>query len=269
MRLPRKGDSPRNDPSMKSAIAAALLAVTAFSSDAQELRVLTYNIHHAEGTDGKLDVDRIVRVIRAAAPDVVCLQEVDRGLPRTQGLNLPRLFAEKLGMTAVFDANYRFDGGEYGNATFTRLPIVRHENIGLPNPNQKEPRGCLRTVIKLGDREIDILNTHLGLEGEERRQQAEAIRQALRPVPAVLAGDLNENENAPGVRRLLEVLGDPAEGASQSLFTASAAKPRRRIDFILASKEFSPLSTQVIATPDTPVASDHLPFLAVLKLGAD
>ena len=42
------------------------------------LRVLTYNIHHGEGTDGKLDLDRIARVIKAAEPDIVALQEVDQ-----------------------------------------------------------------------------------------------------------------------------------------------------------------------------------------------
>ncbi len=47
------------------------------------LRVLCWNIHHAEGTDGKLDLSRVARVIKAAQPDLVFLQEVDRNTTRT------------------------------------------------------------------------------------------------------------------------------------------------------------------------------------------
>ena len=46
------------------------------------LGVMTFNIHHAEGTDKRLDLDRIARVIRAAEPDLVALQEVDRDTTR-------------------------------------------------------------------------------------------------------------------------------------------------------------------------------------------
>ena len=42
------------------------------------LRVMTYNIHHCAGTDGKLDLDRIAGIIKAENADVVGLQEVER-----------------------------------------------------------------------------------------------------------------------------------------------------------------------------------------------
>ena len=41
------------------------------------LRVLTYNIHHGEGVDGKLDLERIASVIRSVEPDLVALLEVN------------------------------------------------------------------------------------------------------------------------------------------------------------------------------------------------
>ena len=49
------------------------------------LRVLSYNIHHGRGSDGKVDLERIAQVIRGAKPDIVALQEVKtdiRGLAR-------------------------------------------------------------------------------------------------------------------------------------------------------------------------------------------
>src|SRR5690606_25634562 len=46
---------------------------------AETLRVMTYNVHSCIGMDGKLDPERIARVIARARPDVVALQELDVG----------------------------------------------------------------------------------------------------------------------------------------------------------------------------------------------
>ena len=55
------------------------------------LRVLSYNIHHAEGIDGKLDVARIARVINDCQPDLVALQEVDKLVERTESIDQPTI----------------------------------------------------------------------------------------------------------------------------------------------------------------------------------
>lgn len=44
---------------------------------------MTYNIHHGEGLDGKVDLLRIAEVIKRERADVVGLQEVDKGVERT------------------------------------------------------------------------------------------------------------------------------------------------------------------------------------------
>ena len=65
----------------------AVAALTGCASDAvQSLRVMSYNIHHGEGTDGEFDLQRIADVINARRPDLVALQEVGPrlvSLPRT------------------------------------------------------------------------------------------------------------------------------------------------------------------------------------------
>jgi hypothetical protein len=61
----------------------------------QTLRVMTYNIHVGVGMDKKLDLPRIAGVINAQHPDLVGLQEVDRGVTRTQGIDE---IAELLGL---------------------------------------------------------------------------------------------------------------------------------------------------------------------------
>src|SRR5207253_10159333 len=50
----------------------------------QTLRLMTYNIHVGVGMDKKLDLPRIASVINQQHPDLVGLQEVDRGVERTQ-----------------------------------------------------------------------------------------------------------------------------------------------------------------------------------------
>ncbi|MEX2025646.1 MAG: endonuclease/exonuclease/phosphatase family protein, partial [Pirellulaceae bacterium] len=62
-----------------------------------QLRVLTYNIHHGEGIDGKLDLPRIARVIESVDPDLVALQEVDRRVERTGSVDQPAELARLTG----------------------------------------------------------------------------------------------------------------------------------------------------------------------------
>lgn len=239
---------------------------------ALELRVMTYNIHHAEGTDGILDLDRIARVIQAADADVVCLQEVDRHLSRTKRMDMPNLLAKKLGMHFVFGSNYDFDDGHYGNLTLSRYPITSSENIPLPNPNNKEPRGCLRTDIRFPADDgankgstVSVFNTHLGLNSEERRQQAAHILSRL-PVDSnvIVAGDLNETTEATGLQLLLDRLSD-ADTSDLKIRTSPARNPKRRIDYIL-QKGFGVQSLGLIHSDEIKVASDHLPLVAELDL---
>ncbi len=228
------------------------------------LKVVSYNIHHAEGMDGVVDLDRIVAVIRQTDPDVVCLQEVDRNLSRTGRLDFPSLFAEKLSMQAVFEANYRFDGGEYGNATLTRLPVVEHRNMALPNPVNAEPRGCLAVTVEWQGRKIAVFNAHLGLNGQERLAQAEAIAAALGSGPTLLMGDMNENAFAPGMQHLLAGLQDAGAVRADSAPYASAAN--RIIDYVLYCTAFEVLDWSRVSNELTRMASDHLPVAATFRL---
>jgi endonuclease/exonuclease/phosphatase family metal-dependent hydrolase len=244
---------------------ACLWPLQAGHTEEIQLRVLIYNIHHGEGTDQILDLDRVARVIRDADADVVLLQEIDRNLSRTKRMDFPALLAEALDMKGYFEPNLAWDGGEYGNATFTNLPVTDHENIALPNPHNEEPRGALRTTVTLGSQSIDIWNTHFGLKSDERRAQAEALASHLREVPSIVGGDLNEVISHAPLRPLLDLLrSTAAPGSTQG--TVPAVRPLRRIDHLLVSPHFDVVSDEVIRSPETAVASDHLPCLAVLKL---
>ncbi|MFN9083801.1 MAG: endonuclease/exonuclease/phosphatase family protein, partial [Acidobacteriota bacterium] len=79
------------------ALLALLLPLLAWSA-CPEVRVLTYNIHHGEGIDGRFDLQRIARVIQNSHADIVALQEVDQ---RTNRIRRADTLAELARMTGL------------------------------------------------------------------------------------------------------------------------------------------------------------------------
>ena len=98
-----------------------------------ELRVLTYNIHHGEGVDGKFDLPRIAEVIKSVSPHVVALQEVDQQTARSSGVDQPAELSRLTGMEVVFGRNIDFQGGGYGTAVLSTLPVKAHSSVKLPS----------------------------------------------------------------------------------------------------------------------------------------
>src|SRR5215207_8498273 len=92
---------------------AALGGEPAARPAGKTLRVLSYNIHHAEGTDGKLDLARIAGVIRAAEPDLVAVQEVDRDTTRTNKVDQTAELAKLTKLHGEFAKAIDLQGGGY------------------------------------------------------------------------------------------------------------------------------------------------------------
>ena len=66
-------------------IALFSLSLTIIAQETMKdtITVLSYNIHHGEGLDGKLDLQRIADVVKRENPDVVAFQEVDVNVKRS------------------------------------------------------------------------------------------------------------------------------------------------------------------------------------------
>lgn len=234
------------------------------------IRVLSYNIHHGEGTDGKLDLERLARIIRSADPDVVALQEVDRRVERSKRLDEPKELGRLTGMTPVFERNIPFQGGDYGNAVLSRLRVTSHQNYALPCHYVGEQRGALAVELTAPDARktpFRILATHLDsrpYEGErlDSVQRIEAVAGAAPEQPTLLVGDLNSLPDS----RVLRAFETHWRSATPSaLLTFPAHKPDRQIDFVLyrPAGRWRVIESRVL---DEPVASDHRPLLVVLEL---
>lgn len=233
------------------------------------IRVLTYNLHHGEGVDGKLDLERIARVIRDAQPDIVALQELDRSTNRTGKVDQPAELARLTGLQATFGGNIALQGGEYGNAVLSRWPVRRKENHSLPRLDQGEQRGVLELEIELPDGRppLLMLATHLDHRpaNRERIESAEAINRlaAAHPeMPALLAGDLND---IPDSRTLREFGKQWIRANADVLPTIPVEQPKHQIDYVLfrPAERWRVLEARVL---DEATASDHRPLLAVLEL---
>lgn len=233
------------------------------------LRVLCYNIHHGEGLDGKLDLERIARVILDAKADIVGLQEVDRGVERTQRRDLPAELAKLTGMTVQFDRNIPHQGGEYGNAVLTRFPIRRARNTHLTMIGQGEQRGVQQVVLDVDGREVLFMNTHL----DARRDSAERERSAVELVqlvaaagamPVILVGDFNAVPDSPAIATVRAALTDVWSVVGNGPgHTVPVKNATRRIDYVwITPATITPVSMSVPYSE----ASDHLPILAELRL---
>lgn len=129
-------------------------------------RILTYNVHRCVGPDRRLDIGRVADAIAACEPDIVALQELDVGRPRTGGLDQAHEIAQRLGMSFHFNAALRVEEEQYGDAILTLLPERLVKAGPLPGLDPRvplEPRGALWVEVTVDGRPLQVINTHLGL----------------------------------------------------------------------------------------------------------
>ncbi|HEU4947691.1 MAG TPA: endonuclease/exonuclease/phosphatase family protein [Kribbella sp.] len=238
------------------------------------LKVLTYNIHHAQGADGVLDLERIASVIEDSGADVIGLQEVDRHWSaRSNWEDQPAWLAERLDMHVAYAANLDLppvNPGEpnrqYGTAILSRFPIKDFHNTLLPKYPGQEQRGLLEATISVRGKTMRLANTHLTHNNNaERLEQAQQVVQLLGSSQSatVLVGDLNARPDAPEIITLTSQWSDTwAEVGVGPGYTLEADNPTARIDYILHGEAVQAGSAEVLDT----LASDHLPVLANLTL---
>jgi len=233
------------------------------------LRVMTYNIHVGVGMDKKLDLQRIADVINAARPDLVGLQEVDRGVKRTEGKDEIVELASLTKMEYAFAPNLDYQGGKYGVAILSRLPIRNTEHRMFENKREAERRGMLRVEVEVEGKTLHFVTTHLDYQFEDGRLfETEQMLKSLEGVkgPAIVVADLND-EPSGSAYKLMRTKFDDAWVTSRAAgdgFSYPADKPVKRIDHIFyrTGAKISAKKSWVIET----LASDHIPVMAELEI---
>ncbi|MFP3874953.1 MAG: endonuclease/exonuclease/phosphatase family protein, partial [Thiohalophilus sp.] len=244
------------------------------------LRIMTYNVHSCIGMDGKIDTERIARVIARARPDVVALQELDVGRERSLGVDQAQQIARYLEMEFHFHPAMHLEEERYGDAILTHLPqrVIKAGSLpGLADKPALEPRGALWVAIDLHGREVQVINTHLGLSPRERLAQIDTLlgpdwlgHEACR-APVVFCGDLNAAPSSPVYRRLAGCLKDVQAMAPghRPRSTFSSRFPSLRLDHVFVTTDIRVNGIDIPGSELTRVASDHLPLLVELRIPPD
>jgi endonuclease/exonuclease/phosphatase family metal-dependent hydrolase len=257
-------------------VISVLLAGSAGGQLPNEIRVLTYNIHHGEGVDGKLDLPRLATIIKGVSPDIVALQEVDQSTARSSSVDQPAELSRLTGIEVVFGRNIDYQGGGYGTAVLSRLPVKAHSSHKLPSFYEGEQRGV--QIVELGqpgDPGLVFLCTHLDHRPDDRERMASAemineLASRYGDRLMILAGDLNAEPDSRVIREFEKYWkiagrddGQLTDGSNR-LLTHPSDKPQKWIDFVLVrpAERWQIVKVSVL---DEPVASDHRPLLAVLR----
>jgi endonuclease/exonuclease/phosphatase family metal-dependent hydrolase len=244
------------------------------------IRVITYNIHSCVDKKRNVQTEKIAGIIDRLKADIVCLQEVDALKPLTQNQDQARLFADQFGMDYCFYPVEKTGLHAFGLAVMSRFSFKECHYSLLPNlyPFLKlRKRGAMRVCLHTPAGPIHIINSHLSLFKLERRRQLKVLLGkdwfSAVPVdePLIFCGDLNAGPLSKTYRTLSRLLTDvqkdrhnPRRFRAQPTFHSKS--PMFRIDHIFVSRHFQTIHIEVQNTPDTQMASDHLPLIADLAV---
>ena len=258
------------------------------------VRVATYNLLHGiDLRSGQVDLFAAAALVARLRADVVAVQEADRGLARSGGIDQVAELGRRCGLHATFAPALLGDpddgwtpvpepdpgGPAYGVGLLTAVPPRSVQRIALPGGGagrreplppgldrppapgyDREPRTALVAELSFPAGALRVVTTHLSYLPWRGLAQLRALVAALAdlpPLPTVLTGDLNLP--ALGVRAVVRGGWRHAQGFP----TYPAWRPRVQPDQLLVRG--------ALAVRDVTVgprgASDHLPLTATLELG--
>ncbi|WP_138470405.1 endonuclease/exonuclease/phosphatase family protein [Poseidonocella sp. HB161398] len=223
------------------------------------MRIVSYNIRKAKGTDRRRAPGRILDILNKLDPDVVLLQEADLRLGARPAALPPGLIESatdfEVAPLAVSDVSI----GWHGNAILVRrgLGILRTERIDLP---ALEPRGAVLAEVAGPSGPVTVIGAHLALLRPWRRRQVAALARRLGQdagPASLVAGDFNEWSPKKGLEALAESHEILAPGRS-----FHARRPVSALDRFAIGQGLEVVAAGVDQSPLAQRGSDHLPIWA-------
>lgn len=236
-------------------------------------RLVTYNIHKGiGGVDRRYRLDRIVDALARYEADIIFLQEVDDGVPRSSRDRQVDWLGDALDMPyRAYQKNVALKQGHYGNAILSKYFLNDVHNIDLTVPLKKRRRAILaKCILRNGrQRTVQLVNCHLGLAGYERVMQllkildAAAIQKLHTDTPTIIGGDYNDVWGTLG-RRVMEPAGYRSAGVSIKTFPAIF--PVRPLDRFYYKGDVNCGHSFPAHSDISRQASDHLPLVADFEI---
>jgi endonuclease/exonuclease/phosphatase family metal-dependent hydrolase len=225
-------------------------------------RVATYNIHKCKGVDWRVSSARIAEVIGCLESDIVATQEIL--LPQAEQIS------RHIGVPFTFGTARQHAGEPYGNALFSKLPVVSQQVYDLTVPG-REQRQCLRVSFEVPGAGIRVhfFALHLGTSFTERRRQARLLLSSdilMSPefkTHRIVAGDFNEWTYGLASQLLSKHL----QSADIVMHlkrrsTYPGLVPFMHLDHIYYDRDFALRDMHLHRNKLSLLASDHLPLLA-------
>ncbi len=265
-------------------------AVPTRPADPTALRLVSLNMAHGRGLSAyqgfhsargiERNLDRIARLLRTTAADVVALQEVDEDSHWNRRIHLLDYLQAEAAYPHAYLGVHNKRGGRlplaYGNGLLSRLPIEQAEHKAFGRATLGE-KGFMYAQLALGGRHLPVVNLHLDFRSRQRRvRQVEQLidfLQARRNDPdgatwcaPLICGDFNSGGGKPSdaVRHLFSHL---QEDCAYELFPRTRPKtfpsllPTHGIDFFLVPPSYEVLDCRVLRA----YVSDHRPILLDLR----
>lgn len=238
----------------KNIFLLALLCCLFASCGGDSLRVMSYNVHHCRGVDGKIDYERVAEVINRVSPDFVALQELDSATARNNGRVCIDEIAAVSGMYATYASAIKFGGGSYGIGLLSKEVPLSSFVLSLVSG------GEARRLLAVEFEKYVVCCTHFPLDENDRLASAYILCDALQGCkkPLLLAGDMNCRVGDPEQQLLagsFTILNNPEDATFPSINAYEC------IDFIYALNNgylYKPRESVVMCADS--IASDHLPL---------
>lgn len=250
------------------------------------IKVMSYNVRSFINDDGERSIDSMVAIIKGLNPDILCLQEFGF----REALDTLLLPLNKLPKT--------LSRSNLSPAIYSRYPIIRAQRIDSMS-------GVVWADVVVREDTFRVYNVHLHTtairrtdnsylenheyldDGESEHHMRDMVRRlsennklrasqvdtisrmiAASPYPAIVCGDFNDvpvsNSYRRMSRRLRDSFRDQGRGYSH---TYRGFFDMLRIDYVLASKEFTTLSYDVIDTWGLEVQKRRRDTLVVRRFG--
>jgi len=223
------------------------------------LRVVTYNVSLGFGADGRPNLEGVGAVLAAVRPDVVGLQEVPRGGPRSGGIDQLGWLQRTLGLPYVA-FQPAAPGASHGNAVLSRYPIRSVEHHRFRQVGTALPRGALVVGLEVDGVAVTVISAHLPPGGtpDQRASRLATLLDAWAGRPHTI---ITADTNSQGGTLIMRGLADAGLRATTTGATYPADAPRATIDWVLTSPDLVVEEARVVETR----ASDHLPIVALVR----
>lgn len=232
----------------------------------QTVRLVSYNVRHGEGADGKVDLGRTAAALNAAKPDFVALQELDDGRKRSGGVDQMKELGRLTGMWPAFGKALVTEGdGTYGVGLLTRREPKSVRTVALPGAPDMEPRALL--IAEFDD--ICFASTHLANgkdKAEWRIKSAEVIaaEAAKCGKPFIVCGDWNDEAESPTLAKMREGFQLLSQTDAPTFFGYKPGTTARCIDYIAVDAAHA--ASVKIATPSRVVRAEGVSDHALLTV---